>query len=53
MRNRESLRKLFTALVSAEVGVMHVSEIRVKKSILRPEGPVYETLASIPLPKRE
>ena len=53
LRNRESLRKLFTALVSAEVGVMQVSEIRVKKSILRPEGPVYETLASIPLPKRE
>ncbi|HDM92333.1 MAG TPA: RNA 2',3'-cyclic phosphodiesterase [Candidatus Korarchaeota archaeon] len=53
LRNRGSLRRLFTSLVSADVGIMEVSEIRVKKSILRPEGPIYETLISIPLPKSE
>ena len=32
-----------------EVGEKLVANVRIKKSILRPQGPIYETLAEIPL----
>lgn len=50
LRDREALRRVLSSLTSTEFGEIEVREIRVKKSTLTPRGPIYETLASIPLP---
>ncbi|RLG42822.1 MAG: RNA 2',3'-cyclic phosphodiesterase, partial [Thermoproteota archaeon] len=49
LRDRESLKRVLSSLLSTDFGEIEVREIRLKKSTLTPKGPIYETLASIPL----
>ncbi len=49
LRDRESLRRVLSSLLSTDFGEIEVREMRLKKSTLTPKGPIYETLASIPL----
>ncbi len=53
LRDSQSLKRILSSLLSTEFGEIEVREIRLKKSTLTPKGPIYETLASFPLPAEE
>jgi 2'-5' RNA ligase len=46
-RNLSSLSKVLQELSKAEVGVMKVSAVRLKRSLLTPKGPVYSNLYEV------
>ena len=46
---KENFLKLFNELKDVEIGTMSVNSIRLKKSTLTPDGPVYETLHEVHL----
>ena len=48
-KKKEDFMQLLEELKDIEVGTMHVNSIRLKKSTLTPEGPVYETLHEVKL----
>ncbi len=45
----EAIKKLFSSLADVEIGRMSVDHIRIKRSTLTPQGPIYETLVDIKL----
>jgi len=48
-RNKAQLVEVIRELSSVEVGDVEVTSIRLKKSILRPEGPEYHTVEEVEL----
>ena len=46
-RMRDELAKYVDAMRDTPFGVVHVSELRLKKSILTPKGPVYSTIYAL------
>ena len=46
-RAREQLAKSVDQLRDAPFGVVHVEELRLKKSVLTPKGPVYSTIHTV------
>lgn len=46
--NKDKLAKIISKLSSLEIGSMTVNSIRLKESKLKPKGPEYSTLRSIP-----
>lgn len=46
-RMREELAKFVDGMRDAPFGVIHVKELRLKKSILTPKGPVYSTIHAV------
>lgn len=51
IREKAMLLENLKKLENIELGTMNVNSISLKKSTLRPEGPIYETLREIPLKK--
>lgn len=49
IRSIDAMKKLFNKLVDVEIGKMTVDHVRIKKSVLTPKGPIYETLAEVKL----
>lgn len=47
------LPEVIKRIADAKVGLLHVSEVRLKKSTLTPQGPIYETLYAAKLKQRE
>ncbi len=47
VKNRQALAKRLTELTGVEIGTMNVETIRLKKSQLTPEGPIYSTLKEV------
>jgi len=48
--NLDRVRAAIDAFANEEFGESHVDRIRLKRSVLRPEGPEYTTVAEVPLP---
>lgn len=48
-RNLDRVRQILQAHVASEFGEGRVEAVRLKKSVLTPEGPVYSTVEEIPL----
>jgi len=48
-RNLDAVRAAIDAFASEEFGTVVVDRIRLKRSVLRPEGPEYTTVADAPL----
>jgi 2'-5' RNA ligase len=46
-RKREELAKLVDDMGDTPFGVVHVEELRLKKSVLTPKGPVYSTIHAV------
>ena len=46
-RAREELAKLVDELRDAPFGVIHVEELRLKRSVLTPKGPIYSTIHAV------
>ena len=46
---KEALLNILDELKDVELGTMHVNKIKLKKSTLTPEGPIYETLHEVSL----
>ena len=46
-RMREELAKLVDEMRDTPFGVIHVEEVRLKKSLLTPKGPVYSTIHAV------
>ena len=46
-RNREELAKFVDEMTDTPLGVVHVEELRLKKSVLTPKGPVYSTVHAV------
>jgi len=46
-RKREELAKFVDEMRDAPFGVIHVEELRLKRSVLTPKGPVYSTIHSV------
>lgn len=49
-RNLDGVRAAIDAFAREEFGGTVVDRIRLKRSVLRPEGPEYTTVAEVPLP---
>ena len=47
--DKEAFLKVLDELKDVEVGIFHVDAIKLKKSTLTPEGPIYETLHEVRL----
>ncbi len=47
--DKAALLNVLDELKDVEVGTFHVDAIKLKKSILTPEGPIYETLHEVKL----
>lgn len=48
-RNLDRIRSAVDAFANEEFGEVLVDRIRLKRSVLRPEGPEYSTVAEVPL----
>jgi 2'-5' RNA ligase len=46
-RNRGELAKLLEEMRDASFGSIHVEELRLKRSVLTPKGPVYSTIHAV------
>jgi len=46
-RMRDELAKLVDEMRDTPFGVVHVNELRLKRSVLTPKGPVYSTIHSV------
>ena len=46
---KEALLNILDELKDVKLGTMHVNKIKLKKSTLTPEGPIYETLHEVSL----
>jgi 2'-5' RNA ligase len=46
-RMREELAKFVDEMRDTQFGVIHVEELRLKKSVLTPKGPVYSTIHAV------
>jgi 2'-5' RNA ligase len=46
-RKREELAKFVDDMRDTPFGVIHVEELRLKKSVLTPQGPVYSTIHTV------
>ncbi len=46
------LPEVIRRVSDVDIGIVHVEEIRLKKSTLTPQGPIYETLYSVKLKRR-
>jgi len=44
---RDELAKLVDEMRDTPFGVVHVNELRLKRSVLTPKGPVYSTIHSV------
>lgn len=47
-REREELAKLVDEMRDTPFGVIHVKELRLKRSVLTPKGPIYSTIHAVP-----
>ncbi len=47
-RNKDRLAAIVSQLKEYEVGSMDVTSIRLKKSVLTPQGPIYSTIFEVP-----
>jgi len=48
-RNREILAREVSSLSDVKIGEVHVKEIRLKQSVLTPQGPIYSDVKVFPL----
>jgi len=46
-RKREELAKLVDEMRDTPFGIIHVEEVRLKRSLLTPKGPVYSTIHAV------
>jgi 2'-5' RNA ligase len=44
---REELAKFVDEMRDTPFGVVHVEEVRLKRSVLTPKGPVYSTIHAV------
>jgi len=48
-RNLDRVRSAISAFANEDFGESTVDRVRLKKSVLKPEGPEYTTVAEVPL----